>query len=48
MARFAEILLNDLAYLLEGKDAVNIKKATKVALNMFREYLNEKRLCYNN
>ena len=44
MARFAELSESDLSCLLEEKDAENTKKATKVAINLFRSYLQEKRL----
>ena len=44
MARFAESSEDDLVYLLEQKDSKNTKKSTKVALNIFREYLQEKKL----
>ena len=37
MARFAELYI-----ILEEKDAENTKKATKVTLNVFRGYLQEK------
>jgi hypothetical protein len=43
MARFAELLESDLSSLLEEKNDENTKKATKVALNLFRGYLHEKR-----
>ena len=39
MARFA-----DLSFLLQDKDAENSKKASKVALTLFRSYLEEKGL----
>ena len=44
MARFAELSENDLSCLLAEKDAENTKKATKVAMNLFRSYLQEKGL----
>ena len=43
MARFAELSESELSTILEEKDAENTKKATKVALNIFRSYLQEKR-----
>ena len=44
MARFAELSESDLSCLLAQKDAENTKKATKVAINLFRSYLQEKGL----
>ena len=44
MARFAELSESDLSCLLAEKDAENTKKATKVAINLFRSYLQEKGL----
>ena len=44
MPRFAEISESELSTILEKKDAKNTKKATKVTLNIFRGYLQEKRL----
>ena len=44
MPRFAEISESELSTILEEKDAKNTKKATKVTLNIFRGYLQEKRL----
>ena len=44
MARFAELSESDLSSILEEKDAENTKKATKVSLNIFRGYLQEKGL----
>ena len=44
MARFAELSESDLSCLLAEKDAENTKKATKVAINLFRSYLREKQL----
>ena len=47
MARFAELLElseSELYTIIEEKDAENTKKATKVILNIFRGYLQEKRL----
>ena len=44
MARFAELSECDLSCLLAEKDAENTKKATKVSINLFRSYLQEKRL----
>ena len=37
--RFPELSENDLACLLNQKNSENTKKGTKVALNVFREYL---------
>ena len=42
MARFAELSESELSTILEEKDAENTKKATKVTLNIFRGYLQEK------
>ena len=42
MARFAELSESKLSTILEEKDAENTKKATKVTLNIFRGYLQEK------
>ena len=44
MARFAELSESELYTILEEKDAENTKKATKVTLNIFRGYLQEKGL----
>ena len=45
MARFAELSESELSTILEElKGAENTKKATKVTLNIFRGYLQEKRL----
>ena len=44
MARFAELSESKLSTILEQKDAENSKKATKVTLNIFRGYLQEKGL----
>ena len=44
MARFAELSESELTTVLEEKDAENTKKATKVTLNIFRGYLQEKRI----
>ena len=43
-ARFAELSESELTTVLEEKDAENTKKATKVTLNIFRGYLQEKRI----
>ena len=42
MARFAELSESKLSTILQEKGAGNIKKATKVTLNIFRCYLQEK------
>ena len=44
IARFAELSESELSTILEQKDAENTKKATKVTLNIFRGYLQEKGL----
>ena len=44
MARFAELSESELSTILEEKGAENTKKATKVTLNIFRGYLQEKGL----
>ena len=44
MARFAELSESELTTTLEDKDAENTKKATKVTLNIFRGYVQEKGL----
>ena len=47
MARFAELLElseSELYTMIAEKDAENTKKATKVTLNIFRGYLQEKGL----
>ena len=44
MARFAGLSECELSAILEEKDVENTKKATKVTLNIFRGYLQEKRL----
>ena len=43
MARFAKLSESELSTILEEKDA-ETKKATKVTLNIFRGYLQEKGL----
>ena len=43
MVRFAELSENDLTCLLNEKGSKNTKKATKVALKLFREYINERK-----
>ena len=42
--RFADLAESDLASLLDQKNSENATKATKVAYNVFREYLKEKKL----
>ena len=44
MARFSELSERELSTVLEEKDAENTKEATKVTLNIFRGYLDEKGL----
>ena len=44
MARFSELSESQLSTILEEKDAGSTKKATKVTLNIFRGYLQEKGL----
>ena len=44
MARFANLPENELSCLLQDKDGENTKKATKVALTLFRSYLKRKRI----
>ena len=44
MACFAELSESELSTILEEKDAENTKKATKVTLNIFRGYLQKKRI----
>ena len=44
MARFAELSESELSTILDDKDTENTKKATKVTLNIFRGYLQEKGL----
>ena len=44
MARFAEVSESELSTTLEEKDAENTKNATKVTLNIFGGYLQEKEL----
>ena len=44
MARFSELSESELSTILEEQDAENTKKATKVTLNIFRGYLQEKGL----
>ena len=41
MARFAVLSENELSFLLQDKDTENKKKATKVALTLFRSYHEE-------
>ena len=42
--RFADLAESDLASLLDQKNSENTTKATKVAYNVFREYLKEKKI----
>ena len=44
MARFAELSESKFSTILEEKDAESTEKATKVTLNIFRGYLQEKGL----
>ena len=44
MARFAVLSESELSTILEENDAENTKKATKVTLNIFRGYMQEKGL----
>ena len=44
MGRFAELWESELSTILEEKDAENAKNATKITLNLFRGYLQEKGL----
>ena len=44
MARFAELSQSKFSTILEEKDAESTEKATKVTLNIFRGYLQEKGL----
>ena len=44
MARFAQLSESELSTILEEKDAENTKNATKVTLNIFGGYLQEKGL----
>ena len=44
MASFTELSESELSTMLEKKDAENNKKATKVTLNIFRGFLQEKGL----
>ena len=44
MACFAKLSKSELSTILEEKDAENTKNATKVTLNIFRGYLQEKGL----
>ena len=41
--RFADLAESDLANLLDLKNSENTTKTTKVAYNVFREYLKEKK-----
>lgn len=41
MARFAELWENDMTCLLNEKNSESTKKATKVALKLFWQYINE-------
>ena len=41
--RFPELSESDLTSLLDQKNSDNTKKATKVALNVFRDYLKERK-----
>ena len=42
--RFPELSENDLTSLVDQKNSENTKKGTKVALNVFREYLKERKV----
>ena len=42
--RFADLAESDLASLLDQKNSENTTKATKVAYDVFREYLKEKKI----
>ena len=42
--RFPELSENDLTCLLDQKNSENTKKATKVAINVFRQYLKDREL----
>ena len=44
MARFVELSESELSTIPEEKDAENTEKATKVTLNIFRGYFQEKGL----
>ena len=44
MARFAELWESELSTILVEKDAETTKNATKITLNIFRGYLQEKGL----
>ena len=44
MARFADLSGSEVSTILEEKDAENTKKGTKVTLNIFQGYLQEKGL----
>ena len=44
MARFAKLSQSKFSTILEEKDAESTEKATKVTLNIFRGYLQEKGL----
>ena len=41
---FPELLENDSKSLVDQKNSENTKKGTKVALNVFREYLEERKI----
>ena len=43
-ARFPELTESDLNCLIEHKNSDNIKKATKVAVSVFRQYLEERKV----
>ena len=42
--RFPELLENDSTSLVDQKNSENTKKGTEVALNVFREYLKERKV----
>ena len=42
--RFPELLENDSTSVVDRKNSENTKKGTKVALNVFREYLEERKV----
>ena len=46
-ARFASVSDEDIASLVDNKDSANTKKATKLAVHIFEQYMKAKNICCN-
>ena len=46
-ARFASVSDEDIASLVDNKDSANTKKATKLAVHVFEQYMKAKNICCN-